>query len=82
MRCPSLRPWDDQDSIPGLGQHGGELWLSLINYKPGFLDTTRRSSLMPVLASSIVARILPIVCRRLEGVSPPRPMRDRNYIFF
>ena len=48
-------PGMTKDSIPGLGQHGGELWLSLINYKPGFLDTTRRSSLMRVVASSIVA---------------------------
>jgi hypothetical protein len=48
-------PGMTKDSIPGLGQHGGELWLSLINYKPGFLDATRRSSLMPVVASSIVA---------------------------
>jgi len=40
-------PGMTKDSIPGLRQHGGELWLSLINYKPGFLDTTRRSSLLP-----------------------------------
>jgi hypothetical protein len=30
-------PGMTKDSIPGLGQHGGELWLSLINYEPGFL---------------------------------------------
>ena len=48
-------PGMTKDSIPGLRQQAGELWLSLINYKPGFLDTTRRSSLMPVVASSIVA---------------------------
>ena len=48
-------PGRTKDSIPGLGQHGGELWLSLINYKPDFLDTTHRSSLTPVVASSIVA---------------------------
>jgi TPR repeat protein len=33
-------------------------------------------------ATRLNKRILPLVGRPLEGVSPPRPLRDRNYIFF
>ena len=33
-------------------------------------------------ATRLNKRILPIVCRPLEGVSPPPRLRDLNYIFF
>src|SRR5262249_29531449 len=33
-------------------------------------------------AARLNKRILPTVCRPLEGASPPARLRDRNYIFF
>jgi uncharacterized protein len=33
-------------------------------------------------AARLNKRILPIICRSLEGASPPARLRDRNYIFF
>jgi len=33
-------------------------------------------------AARLNKRILPIVCRPLEGVSPPPRLRERNYIYF
>ena len=33
-------------------------------------------------AARLNKRILPIICRPLEGVSPPARLQDRNYIFF
>jgi TPR repeat protein len=33
-------------------------------------------------ATRLNKRIIPIVCRPLEGVSPPPRLRERNYIFF
>ena len=33
-------------------------------------------------AARLNKRILPIICRPLEGANPPARLRDRNYIFF
>jgi hypothetical protein len=33
-------------------------------------------------ATRLSKRILPIICRSLEGASPPLRLRERNYIFF
>jgi hypothetical protein len=33
-------------------------------------------------AARLGKRILPVICRPLEGVSPPLRLRDLNYIFF
>jgi len=33
-------------------------------------------------ATRLGKRILPIICRSLEGASPPSRLRERNYIFF
>ena len=33
-------------------------------------------------ATRLGKRILPVICRPLEGASPPPRLRERNYIFF
>src|SRR6516162_9890741 len=33
-------------------------------------------------AARLGKRIIPVVCRSLEGASPPPQLRERNYIFF
>src|SRR5215470_2438356 len=75
------------------GISGGEEWKRSLGGLISQADTvvfvlTPNSARSPICdweveeATSLNKRILPIVCRPLEGVSPPPRLRDLNYIFF
>jgi hypothetical protein len=75
------------------GISGGEDWKRSLGGLIGEADTvvfvlTPNSARSPICdweveeATRLNKRILPIVCRPLEGVSPPPRLRDLNYIFF
>ena len=75
------------------GISGGEDWKRSLGGLISEADTvvfvlTPNSARSPICdweveeATRLNKRILPIVCRPLEGVSPPPRLRDLNYIFF
>jgi TPR repeat protein len=75
------------------GISGGEDWKRRLGSLISEADTvvfvlTPNSARSPICdweveeATRLNKRILPIVCRPLEGVSPPPRLRELNYIFF
>jgi TPR repeat protein len=75
------------------GISGGEEWKRSLGGLISEADTvvfvlTPNSARSPICdweveeATRLSKRILPIVCRPLEGVSPPPRLRELNYIFF
>jgi TPR repeat protein len=75
------------------GISGGEEWKRSLGGLISEADTvvfvlTPNSARSPICdweveeATRLNKRILPIVCRALEGVSPPPRLRELNYIFF
>jgi hypothetical protein len=79
--------------IDRVGISGGEDWKRSLGGLISEADTvvfvlTPNSARSPICdweveeATRLNKRILPIVCRPLEGVSPPPRLRDLNYIFF
>src|SRR5262245_18290892 len=78
----------DRHGIPG-----GEEWKRRLGSLISEADTvvfvlSPTSARSPVCtweveeATRLGKRILPVICRPLEGVSPPPQLRERNYIFF
>jgi hypothetical protein len=85
--------WGHECVLDRIGIAGGEDWKRRLGHLISEADTvvfvlspdSARSEICDwevEEAARLNKRILPIVCRPLEGVSPPVHLSNRNYIFF
>jgi TPR repeat protein len=89
----ALDTYGFETSIDRHGVSGGEEWKSRLGNLISEADTvvfvlTPISAGSPICrweveeAERLAKRILPVICRPLEGASPPPQLRERNYTFF